>query len=135
MSSITLKTLVPLFTASSEGTDFPRSKLSRKSTVSGIVSERDYVDGIEYSRIGAGSKTIDRIATEDGFLLNSGGSYSYYYYLTDHLGNVRVVLKKDGTATAPVATVVQKPDYYPFGKTKSIATSIDNKYLYNGKEI
>jgi RHS repeat-associated protein len=78
---------------------------------------------------------IERIATEDGFLLNSSGNYSYYYNLTDHLGNVRVVLKKDGTATAPVATVMQKRDYYPFGKTKSIATSINNKYLYNGKEM
>ncbi|MCW8309670.1 hypothetical protein K7A41_00345 [Sphingobacterium sp. InxBP1] len=30
---------------------------------------------------------------------------------------------------------MQKQDYYPFGKTKSIATSIDNKYIYNGKEM
>ncbi|WP_343566572.1 hypothetical protein [Sphingobacterium sp.] len=78
---------------------------------------------------------IERIATEDDFLLNSSGTYSYYYSLTDHLGNVRAVQKKDGTATAPVATVMQKQDYYPFGKTKSIATSINNKYLYNGKEM
>lgn len=35
----------------------------------------------------------------------------------------------------PTAAVMQKQDYYPFGKTKSIATSIDNKYLYNGKEM
>ncbi|MNK76480.1 RHS Repeat protein [compost metagenome] len=111
------------------------SKLNRKSTVGGIASQQDYIGGIEYSRSGSASPVIERIATEDGFLLNSSGSYSYYYNLTDHLGNVRSVLKKTGTATAPVATVMQKQDYYPFGKTKSIATSIDNKYLYNGKEM
>jgi len=110
------------------------AKLNRKSTIGGIVNEQDYIAGIEYSKTGAANPVIERIATEDGFLLNSSGNYSYYYNLTDHLGNVRVVLKKDGTAVAPVATVMQKQDYYPFGKTKSIATSINNKYLYNGKE-
>ena len=111
------------------------NKLGRKSTVGGIESQQDYIGGIEYSSSGTASPVIERIATEDGFLLNSSGTYSYYYNLTDHLGNVRSVLKKTGTATAPVATVMQKQDYYPFGKTKSIATSIDNKYLYNGKEM
>jgi RHS repeat-associated protein len=51
------------------------------------------------------------------------------------LKKFKISNKKTGTATAPVATVMQKQDYYPFGKTKSIATSIDNKYLYNGKEM
>ncbi|MCW8309701.1 hypothetical protein K7A41_00505, partial [Sphingobacterium sp. InxBP1] len=110
-------------------------KLNRKSSVGGIETQQDYIGGIEYSRSGTASPVIERIATEEGFLLNSSGTYSYYYNLTDHLGNVRSVLKKTGTATAPVATVMQKQDYYPFGKTKSIATSIDNKYLYNGKEM
>jgi len=50
------------------------------------------------------SSVIEHIATEDGFLLNSWGTYSYYYHLTDHLGNVRVVLNKDVTAAAPVDT-------------------------------
>ncbi len=111
------------------------SKLNRKSTIGGITTEQDYIGGIEYSKASGANPVIERIATEDGFLLNSSGNYSYYYNLTDHLGNVRVVLKKDGTPTAPVATVMQKQDYYPFGKTKSIATSINNKYLYNGKEM
>lgn len=111
------------------------SKLNRKSIVGGIETQQDYIDGIEYSKSGTASAVIERIATEDGFLLNSSGTYSYYYNLTDHLGNVRSVLKKTGTATAPIATVMQKQDYYPFGKMKSIATSIDNKYLYNGKEM
>ena len=115
--------------------DATGGKLNRKSTVGGITTEQDYMGGIEYARTGVASPMIERIATEDGFLLNSSGTYSYYYNLTDHLGNIRVVLKKDGTAAAPVATVMQKQDYYPFGKTKSIATSINNKYLYNGKEM
>jgi len=115
--------------------DASGAKLNRKSTVGGITTEQDYIGGIEYSKANGANPLIERIATEDGFLLNSSGNYSYYYNLTDHLGNVRVVLKKDGTATAPVATVMQKQDYYPFGKTKSIATSINNKYLYNGKEM
>jgi len=111
------------------------TKLSRLSDVGGIKTQRDYIGGIEYSKTGTGSSVIERIGTEDGFLLNSSGAYSYYYNLTDHLGNVRVVLKKGGTSTVPTAAVMQKQDYYPFGKTKSIATSIDNKYLYNGKEM
>ena len=115
--------------------DATGSKLNRTSTVGATTTQQDYLGGIEYSRTGSASPVIERIAMEDGFLLNSSGTYSYYYNLTDHLGNVRVVLKKDGTSTAPLATAMQKQDYYPFGKTKSIATSIDNKYLYNGKEI
>ncbi len=115
--------------------DASGAKVNRKSTVGGITTEQDYIGGIEYSKASGANPVIERIATEDGFLLNSSGTYSYYYNLTDHLGNVRVVLKKDGTPTVPVATVMQKQDYYPFGKTKSIATSINNKYLYNGKEM
>ncbi len=111
------------------------AKLNRKSTIGGITTEQDYIGGIEYSKASGANPVIERIATEDGFLLNSSGTYSYYYNLTDHLGNVRVVMKKDGTPTAPIAAVMQKQDYYPFGKTKSIATSINNKYLYNGKEM
>jgi len=110
------------------------TKLKKQATVGVIVTEQDYIGGIEYSKVESASSTIERIATEEGFLLNSDGAYRYYYNLTDHLGNVRSVLRNDGTATAPVAGVMQKQDYYPFGKTRSIATSINNKYLYNGKE-
>ncbi|QRQ61115.1 DUF6443 domain-containing protein [Sphingobacterium multivorum] len=115
--------------------DASGKKLSRKSTVNGTMAQQDYIDAIEYGRTGSAAPTIERIATEDGFLLNNAGTYSYYYNLTDHLGNVRVALKKDGTSTAPLVTIVQRQDYYPFGKTKSLLTGINNKYLYNGKEM
>lgn len=111
------------------------NKLNRKSIVNGITTEQDYLSGIEYSKTGNNTALIERINTEDGFLLNSSGTYNYYYNITDHLGNVRVVLKKAGTTAAPVATVMQKQDYYPFGKTRPILTGVDNKYLYNGKEM
>ncbi|SJN46765.1 Cell well associated RhsD protein [Sphingobacterium faecium PCAi_F2.5] len=121
------------------------TKLKKQATVGGIVTEQDYIGGIEYSKVGSTASTIERIATEEGFLLNSDGAYRYYYNLTDHLGNVRSVIRNDGTATAPVAGVMQKQDYsfsfsfficihelplvgyYPFGKTKNIATSINNR--------
>ncbi|MBB1646780.1 DUF6443 domain-containing protein [Sphingobacterium sp. UME9] len=108
-------------------------KLRKMSTVSNIKTERNYLNGIEYSMNGTGLGTIERIATEEGYLLNSSGTYTYHYYLTDHLGNVRVVLKREGSTTIPA--VVQRQDYYPFGRTKLISTSSNNHYLYNGKEV
>lgn len=115
--------------------DAKGSKLRRLSEVNGIKTQRDYIDGIEYGKIGEATPLIERIATEDGFLLNNSGTYTYYYNLKDHLGNVRVVVRKDGTAVEPVTGVMQRQDYYPFGKTKTVATALDNKYLYNGKEM
>ncbi|UIR55916.1 DUF6443 domain-containing protein [Sphingobacterium sp. SRCM116780] len=113
--------------------DATGTKLKKTATVGGILTEQNYVDGIEYSKLGTAASAIERIATEEGFLLNSSGTYTYHYNLTDHLGNVRSVIKRETSATVPV--VVQKQDYYPFGKTKSIANSVNNKYLYNGKEM
>ncbi|MCS3555069.1 MULTISPECIES: DUF6443 domain-containing protein [unclassified Sphingobacterium] len=109
------------------------TKLKKQASVNGIDTEQDYVGGIEYSKVGTAVTKIERIATEEGFLLNSEGIYSYHYNLADHLGNVRSVIKREGSSTVP--SVVQKQDYYPFGKTRSIATSVNNKYLYNGKEM
>jgi RHS repeat-associated protein len=68
--------------------------------------------------------------------LNSGGSYTYRYNLSDHLGNVRVTFKVNGSAIE----VLQRDDYYAFGMRKSVnndigAVSLQNKYLYNGKEL
>ncbi|MGV6944285.1 RHS repeat domain-containing protein [Sphingobacterium kyonggiense] len=105
------------------------TKLTKNATVNGVISRQDYIAGIEYSA----PNVIERIATEEGYLLNSNGTYSFHYYLTDHLGNNRVVLKKGTSLTVP--EVIQRQDYYPFGKTRSLVTGGNNRYLYNGKEV
>lgn len=58
-----------------------------------------------------------------------GGEVSntnYLYELTDHLGNVRVVLKEDVNSNV---IAISKLDYYPFGM-KMPNKSIENQYRY-----
>ncbi|MEJ5092884.1 RHS repeat-associated core domain-containing protein, partial [Sphingobacterium faecium] len=100
------------------------TKLRKYSTQGGI---RDYVGGIEY-----GATAIELIHTGEGVAYrNSNGSYTYRYNLTDHLGNVRSTVYRNPTNNA--VEVLQRDDYYAFGKQKVVAGG-NNKYLYNGKE-
>ncbi|WP_313609275.1 DUF6443 domain-containing protein, partial [Dysgonomonas sp.] len=69
--------------------------------------------------------TLKRILIDGGYI--EGGVY--HYYLTDHLGNNRVVLNASGT-------LVQKNHYYPFGSIFAGTTGPDKQpYKYNGKEL
>jgi len=55
----------------------------------------------------------------------------YHYYMTDHLGNNRVVVNASGT-------VIQRNHYYPFGTAFAENTVDEQKkqpYKYNGKEL
>ena len=80
---------------------------------------------------------IYRMATAEGYIVpntgytagSSTGKYSYYYNLSDHLGNIRIVIGDDANATQ-----IQTNDYTPFGLAISSDVS-KNKYLYNGKEL
>ncbi|SEN75610.1 hypothetical protein SAMN05216436_12142 [bacterium A37T11] len=67
---------------------------------------RDYVDGIEYA-----GGTMELITTEEGRILRSGSTYTYEYYLRDHLGNNRVGFSQGTNVTTPNFTA----DFYPFG--------------------
>ena len=52
------------------------------------------------------------------------------YFLTDHLGSVRVIV--DGTGK-----VLERNDYYPFGARQArsdYSQLVSNRYKYNGKE-
>ncbi|MFN0291065.1 DUF6443 domain-containing protein [Pedobacter helvus] len=100
-------------------------KLRKISSTTGTT---DYVDGIQYKNDG----TIDFIQTGEGMALNSDGSYTYRYNLTDHLGNVRTSFDIYGGAVR----ILQRDDYYAFGLRKLGSPNDDrNKYLYNGKEL
>ncbi|WP_447768478.1 DUF6443 domain-containing protein [Sphingobacterium faecium] len=106
--------------------DATGTKLRKYSTQGG---NRDYVGGIEYN-----GTTIELIHTGVGVAFrNSDGSYTYRYNLKDHLGNVRSTVYRNPSNNNAVE-VLQKDDYYPFGKQKVVAGG-NNKYLYNGKEI
>ncbi len=102
-------------------------KVSKIGTTSVITTIRDYVGGIEYN-----NGAIDIIHNAVGYAQKNGTGYVYHYNLTDHLGNVRASLKRGSSATA--VDLVQRDNYYPFGKRKVVLGG-NNKYLYNGKEI
>jgi RHS repeat-associated protein len=75
-----------------------------------------------------------RIGHADGYIsLDENGQATFYYYLQDHLGNVRSVI----THYNDTPVVVQTNDYFPFGMSLSNAISHSdnpNKHKYNGKE-
>jgi len=98
-----------------------------RTTVGSAVT--NYVDGIQYS-----GGAIQLIQTEEGIARRNGTSYSYEYDLKDHLGNVRYTLYRN--PSTGLADRLQSDDYYAFGLRKSGSpVSLNNKYLYNGKEL
>ena len=90
------------------------------------TSVTQYVDGIQYK-----DGTIDFIQTEEGRIIPNGSSFTYEYFLRDHLGNVRAVVDQSGS-------LKQVQDYYPFGMEmnpgNAYSVSPINLYKYNGKE-
>ena len=89
----------------------------------------NYFDGIEYE-----GNQINLIHTEEGIARMNGSDYTYEYNLTDHLGNVRYSFYKNPN-TGQLERL-QSDDYYAFGLRKSVSpVSLNNKYLYNGKEL
>jgi len=73
--------------------------------------------------------TLSQILFDGGYITIGDSIAEYHYYVTDHLGNNRKVIKENGND-------VQINDYYPFGTI--MATSIwgdTQRYKYNGKEL
>ncbi len=76
---------------------------------------------------------VKYILTQEGRSTNSTGTYTYEYFMKDHLGNIRINFKDSSN----VAVIIQQSDYYPFGMIHQpqATTTSDNRYLYNGKEL
>ena len=80
----------------------------------------DYVGNKIYE-----DNALKRILVDGGYI-ESG---NYYFYITDHLGNNRIV-------TNAAASVVQSTQYYPFGSSFADASGTSTQpYKYNGKEL
>ena len=85
-----------------------------------MTKTTDYVGNMIYE-----NNTLKRILVDGGYI-ESG---VYYFYLTDHQGNNRVVANAGGV-------VIQKTHYYPFGAAFAENTGRDKQpYKYNGKEL
>ena len=92
------------------------------STETTTTETTDYVGNVIYK-----NNVLNRILVDGGYI--EGGVY--HYYMTDHLGNNRVVVNASGTVT-------QRNHYYPFGTAFAENTVDEQKkqpYKYNGKEL
>ena len=82
------------------------------------VGNKIYKDGV-----------LSRILIEGGYVDYSGETPIYHTYLTDHQGNVRVVVDEN-------AAVKQVNHYYPYGALFAESTNGDvQPYKYNGKAL
>ena len=82
------------------------------------VGNKIYEDGV-----------LSRILVEGGYVDYNGGTPIYHAYLTDHQGNVRVVVDEN-------AAVKQVNHYYPYGALFAESTNGNvQPYKYNGKEL
>ncbi|MBP1615523.1 MAG: hypothetical protein H6Q13_2971, partial [Bacteroidetes bacterium] len=101
-------------------------KLRTVQQWSGTNSKQtDYVGNVIYESVNGTAATLKRILVDGGYI--EGGAY--YFYLTDHLGNNRVVANASGG-------IVQTNHFYPFGMSFAEGvTASGQPYKYNGKEL
>ena len=108
--------------------DGTRSRVRDNGGVNGF----DYLGSLTYRKSGTGLQ-LESANFGDGVIRpgdTDGGQMEVDYFLTDHLGSVRVIV--DGTGKA-----LERNDYYPFGARYARSDYPQlavNRYKYNGKE-
>ena len=86
--------------------------------------------------LNSGKRTIGivlkYILTEEGYIEKTSSTYSYFYYLKERLGGIRIVMNVAGG-------VVQANNYYPSGVTMAeLPRRTDQgvqRYKFGGKEL
>ena len=98
----------------------PIAAATTYSTGETKIKITDYVGNNIYE-----NNTLKRILVDGGYIEDN----IYHFYITDHLGNNRIVANASGTIT-------QQNHYYPFGMTFAENSSNESQpYKYNGKEF
>lgn len=90
----------------------------------------DYIGGLIYR-----NDTLISISHDEGIIKRKpDGSYKYQYFITDHLGNNRVIFEK----LNDTVYVAQRADYYAFGGLmEGLSSSLDAtswRWLYQSQE-
>gem|GEM_PF-2659705 len=121
--------------------DATGKKCYKQLITAGVVtSQRHYVENVEATATSSLAKDgqIEFVATPEGRLVNTGGgNYQQEYFVTDHLGNIRVAFRVNTNGTL---NLTQVQNYYSFGKDMGDATmnytaSPQNQYKYSSKEL
>jgi RHS repeat-associated protein len=120
--------------------DAAGTKLKMASTVSGITTTTDYVNGFVYA-----NAALSFFPSPEGRVVKNGGNYEYQYALTDHQGNTRVVFTSAvqtvqsvsaGFETANQTTEASNFSNYPTGShINTVATNAhggSNSLYLNG---
>ena len=109
-------------------------KLQKKTVEGSRTTVTTYLGSGVYQ-----NDTLQFFGTSEGRVRPNAtnSSFVYDYFLKDHLGNTRMVITDDYNVSSPI---LEAYSYYPFGLQMSgislqVTGSLQNKYLYNGKEL
>ncbi|MCU0323718.1 MAG: DUF6443 domain-containing protein [Spirosomaceae bacterium] len=101
-------------------------KLSQKLVNGGTTITTDYMGDLIYK-----DGILQSILHDEGRIKVDNGTYRYQFFITDHLGNTRVIIERVNANTA----LVQENHYGAWGEIlEGIGTPGDWNFLFQGKE-
>lgn len=102
-------------------------KLSQKLVNGGTTITTDYMGDLIYK-----DGILQSILHDEGRIKVDNGTYRYQFFITDHLGNTRVIIERVNANTA----LVQENHYGAWGEIlEGIGTPGDWNFLFQAKEF